>query len=274
MLSMSSELSLCSMAKKLVEKVLINGNLLVREGTFFCKNIEMYKTIEDADKIIDGELLKDGVFETSENYGSPFIDYYVNGGISMHGGNIIISPDKNSETLLYIVLNQIEEIRDLLNITIPNTQLLPTFYREQYLATISVLEYFLYCLVLRELIFDREKLLENIRTFDYDKDILEIKEHLSKSDYELFLEIAKVATKTIYHQFVKVEVLYKIIFRQDISLFLQDVKHIMNKRHNIVHRNGRNLKGEIESINKLEVENFICKVEGIVKDIWSLIKVE
>ena len=262
------------MAKKLVEKVLINGNLLVREGTFFCKNMAMYTTIEDADKIIDGELLKDGTFETSENYGSPFIDYYVNGGVIMHSGNITISPDKNSKTLLFITLKQIQEIRDLLNIQIPNTQLLPIFYREQYLATISILEYFLYFMVIRELIFEREKLLENIRTFDYDKDILEIKEHLSKSNDQLFLEIAKIATNIIYHQFVKVEVLYKIIFRKDISLFLQDIKHIMNKRHNIVHRNGRDLNGEIDSISKLEVESFICKVEGIIKDTWNLIKVE
>ena len=48
----------------------------------------------------------------------------------------------------------------------------------------------------------------------------------------------------------------------------------MRKRHNIVHRNGRNLKGEIEKLSKFEVEDFINKIEDITKNIWDLIKTE
>lgn len=261
------------MTNKLVEKVFIDGNLLVRDGVFYCKNLAMFSTINDADNVINGEHIVDGVFETNEDYGSPFIDYHVKGAITMIGGNIMISPDKNSETLLCITLSQIQEIRELLNVSMPN-QLQPTFYREQYLAAISVLEYFLYCMVLRELIFERDKTLNNVRTFNYVEDILNIKDHIGKSDDKLFLLIENVAKTIVYHTFVKVEVLYKIIFRKDISLFLKDVNRIMGKRHNIVHRNGRNLKGEIERLSKLEVEDFINKVEGIIKSIWDLIKAE
>ena len=213
---MSSVQSLCSMAGKLVEKVLVDGNLLVRGGTFFCKSMTMFSTTDDADKVIDGEQINDGNFETYEDCGSPFIDYHVKGAITMIGGDIVMSPDKNSETLLHITLNQLQEIRELLNVTTPN-HLLPTFYREQYLAAISVLEYFLYCMVLRELIFEREKTLNNVRTFNYIKDILDIKDHIGKSDDELFLVIENIAKTTVYHTFVKVKVLYKIIFKKDIS---------------------------------------------------------
>ena len=167
-----------------------------------------------------------------------------------------------------------DEVREMLNVRLPKDSLYPLLYREQYSATISILENFLYCMVLRELVFDRDKLLENIRTFKYVKDKLEIADHIYKDDNELFLIITDKAQHIVYHTFIEVEVLYKIIFRKDIRPILMGIKPTMKKRHNIVHRNGRELNGEITPISKLEVENLIGEVEKITQSIWDLIKVE
>ena len=262
------------MAKSLVEKVFIDGHLVVRGGTFFCRTITMFAPIEDADnadKIIGGDDIKDGTFETYENYGSPYIDYYVKGAITMVGGTIIMNTDIKSD---FIVQKQLNEISNLLNTAIPNPDLHQLFFREQFAMTMSVLETFLYSLVLRELIFNKKKLLDNIRTFTYGDDFLKIGKHIGKTDDELFLIIEEKATKIVYHNFDKVVLLYKIVFRKDITSYVNSIAPELGKRHNIVHRNGQKLNGEVEPISKSEVENFIDKVENITQSIWDLIKSE
>ena len=273
---MSSVQSLCNMAKKIVEKVFIDGDLVVRGGTFFCRNIAMYVPIDNADnvdKIIGGDLIKDGFFETYENYGSPYIDYYIKGGATMAGGSIIMNPDKDSDSLIYIAKQELNKIKDLLNVNLPNTDLYQLFYKEQFAATISVLENFLYCMVLRELIYNKEKLLNNVRTFNYGKDVWGLHKCITLPDDELFLKVTEVAENIVYHNWQAI-LLYRIIFQKDIQSYIDTISDEIYKRHNIVHRNGQKLNGEVEPINKMEVENFIDKVENITQSIWTLIKSE
>ena len=266
------------MAKSLVEKVFIDGNLLVKDGVFYCKGITVFanKNTANADVIIEKDALQDGIFEVNNNerHGSPYVEYFMSGGATAYYGPGIVCFDKIHDNLLERTIEQLTEVKELLNICLPKKSLYPLFYREQYSATISILENFLYCMVLRELVFDRDKLLENIRTFKYVKDKLEIADHIYKDDNELFLIIADKAQSIVYHTFVEVEVLYKIIFRKDIRPILMRVKPTMKKRHNIVHRNGQELNGEITPISKLEVENLIGEVEKITQSIWDLIKAE
>lgn len=271
---MSSVQSLCSMAKKIVEKVYIDGNLVVRGGTFFCRNMAMFAPIEDADnadKIIGGDDIKDGTFETYENYGSPYIDYYVRGAITMAGGFIIMISDKNSDSLIYIAKQELNKIKDLLNISIPNSDLHQLFYNEQFVATISVLEDFLYRMVVKELMDNEKKLLNNVRIFNYGKDTWGLHKCITLPDDELFLKVTEVAENIVYHNWQAV-LLYKIIFQKDIQPYIKSISGEIYKRHNIVHRNGHKLNGEVEPISKIEVENFINKVENITQGIWHLIK--
>lgn len=271
---MSSVQSLCSMAKKIVEKVFIDGHLVVRGGTFFCRAMTMFATVDNADnadKIIGGDLIKDGVFETYENYGSPYIDYYVKGAITMVGGSIIMNHDKDSDSLIYIAKQELNKIKDLLNVNLPNTDLYQLFYKEQFVAAISVLENFLYCMVLRELIYNKGKLLNNVRIFNYRRDIWGLHKCITLPDDELFLKVTEVAENIVYHNWQTI-LLYKIIFQKDIQSYIDSISIEIYKRHNIVHRNGQKLNGEVEPISKLEVENFINKVENITQGIWDLIK--
>lgn len=263
------------MAKKLAERIYIDGNLLIKEGVFYCKDIAFRadQANVNADITIEKDELQDGILEINEEYGSPYVQYYVGGEITFYQDPGIVCFEKITDNLLDRTIVQLNEVRRLLDVSISD-DLCPLFYREQYAATISILENFLYCMVLREMVFDRAKLLNNIRTFDYKKDMLDMVDHIGKTDDDLYKEVVNKATSIIYHTFVEVEVLYKIIFRKDISPILKSIKPTMKKRHNIVHRNGQKLNGEVEPISKIEVENFINKVENITQNIWDLIKAE
>ncbi|MBO5894094.1 MAG: hypothetical protein J6Q31_07525 [Alistipes sp.] len=265
------------MAKSLVEKVFIDGNLLVKDGVFYCKGITAFanKNTANADVIIEKDALQDGIFEVNNNerHGSPYVEYFMSGGATAYYGPGIVCFDKIHDNLLERTSEQLTEVKRLLNIEICD-DLQQLLYREQYATTISILETFLYCMVLREMVFDKEKLLHNIRTFTYGEDFLRIEKHISKTDDELFLIIEDRATKIVYHNFDKVILLYKIVFRKDIQMYVDCIIQEVDKRHNIVHRNGQKLNGEVEPISKIEVENFINKVENITQNIWNLIKAE
>ena len=74
-------------SNKLIKKVYIDGNILVKNGTFIGKNICIYADDSykvDADKIIEDPKLRDGIFEITENYGSPYIEYYASGGFTFY----------------------------------------------------------------------------------------------------------------------------------------------------------------------------------------------
>lgn len=266
------------MAKSLVEKVFIDGNLLVKDGVFYCKGITAFadKNTANADVIIEKDELQNDTLEVNENEkcGSPYVEYFVSGGATVYYSPGIVCFDKIRDNLLERTVEQLTEVKELLNICLPKKSLYPLFYREQYAATMSIVENFLYCMVLREIVFDKENLIKNIRTYDYKGDVLNFRKHIGKTDDELFLFITEKASTIVYHKFWQVVLLYKIIFQKDIQPYIDQIANEVKKRNNIVHRNGQKLNGEVEPISKLEVEKFINKVENITQSIWELIKTE
>ena len=259
---------------ELKEKVFIDANVLVKGGSFLAKDIIMYASDEDKKDalIIEPTNKENNTFEVTDFYGSPYVDYYMSGGFTMIDGEGKITPEILSDNLLERTLKGLNDIRELLSVEFSNTKLYPLFYREQHMAIMAEFENFLFCLILREMIFNREKLLGNIREFDYGEDILGFKKHINKTDSDLY-EIVKVRTsKLVYHKFDRVALLYKIVFGKDISPLLGDIQKEEDKRHNIVHRNGRYLNGVLDKLSKEEVVSFLDNTEESIKNIWNLIK--
>lgn len=263
---------------KLVESIYFDCNLLINNGNFWGRRIawnvpEDYK--QRVDRIVPGNNDDGSIFIVNEDYGSLFVDIYVKGGISWSNANIAWASNKNSESFLISFINQLKEVRELVNIELPNPKLFPLFYREQYTATMAILENFLYSMILREMIFNRVKLLQNIRTYNYGADYLGFERLVKKSrtDDELYLSISdKVMHSMVYHNFDKVSLLYKIIFRENISNEISVIAEDVKIRHNIVHRNGREFNGEPISINRKDVCAFIHKAEEIIENIWNRVK--
>lgn len=266
--------------QELIESIYIDANLLVKDGIFWGRNISWnaspdYKN--KVDKVIAGNNEDGSIFIVDRNYGSPYVDTYVRGGIAWNGskGNTVAwASKKSSDDLLCRSINQLNEVRELIGIEIPKPSLYSLFYREQHSAAMSILENFLYCMVLREMIFDRDTLVNNIRCFDYESDYLSLGKCVknAKTDHELYILLVDKITRIVYHNFEKVTLLYKIIFDIDISEIITVVNKEVIKRNNIVHRNGAELNGEPMIMQKEHVIFFINNVQKAITDIWNLIK--
>ena len=102
--------------------------------------------------------------------------------------------------------------------------------------------------------------------------MLHFKKHINKTDVELYEIVKERTSKLVYHNFERVELLYKIVFGKDVMPFLDKIQKEENKRHNIVHRNGRHLNGELDKLLKEEVVSFLNNTAESIKGIWNLIK--
>ena len=268
--------------KKLIESIYFNCNLLIKEGVFWARDITWNAPLdykEKADRVIEGNNEDGSVFVVERDYGSPYVDIYVRGGIAWNGGDgntISWASIKSSDNLLFRSVSQLNEIRELIEIKLPNPALYSLLYREQHSAAMAVLENFLYCMVLREMVFDRDTLVNNIRCFSYGSDYLGFGKCVknAQTDHELYMLVADKVTSIVYHNFERVTLLYKIIFDIDISEIITEVNTEVAKRNNIVHRNGAELNGEPMIIQKEQVVFFIDNVQKAITDIWNLIKNE
>lgn len=258
----------------LIEKVFIDANVLVKGGFFFAKNIIMYASNEYKENalIIEATDTENNIFEVTDFYGSPYVEYYMSGGFTMVDGGGKITPEMLSDDLLERTLKGLSDIRELLSVELSNHKLYPLFYREQHMAIMAEFENFLFCLILREMIYNRDDLLSNVRSFEYGDTFSKLRTSISKTDNELYETISKCATKLVYHRFELVCTLYEIVFRKNISSYINKIKVEESKRHNIVHRNGRHLNGELDKLSKEEVISFLDNTEESIKGIWNLIK--
>lgn len=257
----------------LIEKVYIDANVLVKGGFFLAKNIIMYASDEYKENafIIEATDKVNNIFEVTDFYGSPYVEYYISGGLTLIDGGGKMTPEMISDDLLERTQKGLNEIRELLSVELPNSSLYPLFYREQHTAVMAEFENFLYCLILRELIFNEEVLLNNVRSFDYGKDKLTLKDSIDKTDNDLFKLLKTRISEIVYHRFVDVVLLYKIVFRKNIDSLISKIKGEVIKRHNVVHRNGRKLNGELEKLSKEDVLTFLDNTEASIINIWNLI---
>lgn len=257
-----------------IEKVFIDANVLVRGGSFLAKDIIMYASDEykEGAFIVEATDTDNNIFEVTDFYGSPYVDYYISGGFTMIDGGGKITPEMLSDDLLERTLKGLSDIRELLSVELYNPKLYPLFYREQHMAIMAEFENFLFCLILREIIFNRDALLVNVRSFEYSDDFQKLRASINKTDNELYEAISKCATKLVYHRFGQVCTLYEIVFRKNISPYINKIKDEERKRHNIVHRNGRHLNGELDKLSREEVVYFLKNTEESINAIWDLIK--
>ena len=258
----------------LIEKVYIDANVLVKGGFFLAKNIIMYASDEYKENasIVEATDKDNNIFEVTDFYGSPYVEYYISGGLTLIDGGGKMTPDMLSDDLLERTLKGLNDIRDLLSVELSNHNLYPLFYREQHMAIMAEFENFLFYLVLREMIYNREVLLANARNYEYGDTFSKLKASINKTDNKLYEAISKCATKLVYHRFEQVCILYDIVFRKNISSYISKIEIEENKRHNIVHRNGRHLNGELDKLSKEEVISFLENTEESIKGIWELIK--
>jgi len=163
-------------------------------------------------------------------------------------------------------VSQINDVRKMNQVILPE-DLTDAHCRLLFASCITVLETFLSDGFIKSI----DSKVEYKKRFLKSHNAFKKKEELSKI-YENYAEIDQLIRHTInqisFHNMETAKELYENVFDIDfdVSKLLSDAVDI---RHHIVHRNGRNFRGEIVPIDREMVEKLIVEVNGFVEKIAS-----
>jgi GTP1/Obg family GTP-binding protein len=137
-----------------------------------------------------------------------------------------------------------------------------------YAHTITIMETYLSDTLIQKILSSKEikrKFIENYTDYDTKKicfkDILSELEKLEKT-------IKTDLQELIYHNLGKIKPIYKAIL--DIEFGKDEtskIMHCVNKRHHIVHRNGKDKEDNPIQINIKDVEDVLEKVYNFISNI-------
>lgn len=251
----------------MAKKYYINGNLIASPGSLYAREVSAGESVPPAEaKVIVPE---GGELWLTKDTGSIFDTYYVNGEATAGGGeNGDIYAFKNLYEFTVRDYNEsMRRLRGLLDVVVPSEyQLL--FCQQQFASCFSLLESFLSSTLIRETC-DREDAyhrvwdsgsLNRTKKDDQQKVIAKGPDCLEKE--LLYIELAN---QLIYHNKFFVRDLFREAFDIDVDLSLLGDE--LQKRHDIVHRNGFSKKGEPVLVSYDDVNALLAKIDAIVQHV-------
>lgn len=166
---------------------------------------------------------------------------------------------------------EIENIRELNDLVIENDDLYKIQIRLLYVAIIGVLETFLSDTFINQIKENKIYYSNFLKTFpDFKKEKISLSEILNTYE-NLDKKVYKAALDVIYHNLPIVREMYKSTFIIDFP-DIRELSKAVNKRHDLVHRNGKNKEGEIVIVTKDEVEALLNEVLDFGKQIALKLK--
>lgn len=180
------------------------------------------------------------------------------------------------ETFLYdtdamkLFRNEIQKLKDLLQINIDKIPLYKTFLRHIYAGTITCMEDYLSTILIQEVLSKDHSFRKFIETDpSFQKQSFSLSSIYFKLD-GLKNSVEQRLLSIMYHNVVNVSDIYNRIFGFKFEEMGQIIK-IVSNRHDMVHRNGKNRYGEEIEISNAsvlevihEVENFISKIDNSI----------
>lgn len=156
----------------------------------------------------------------------------------------------------------INEVKSLRFIDI-GKELGKAYYSMLFIKTITIIETYLSDKFIYEILNNKD----SFKTFfEKNKDFNQRKIQLSEIyiTYERLEEIAKrYLGDLIWHKLPKVSKLYMHILEVDFQVHVPSLAKDIVKRHDLVHRNGKDKEGSMIEITLDDVDNLINKVVGL-----------
>lgn len=167
--------------------------------------------------------------------------------------------------LLSEIFNEaIRDVKELLSLNI-DKGLKRAYYSMLFIKCITIIETYLSDKFIFEVLNSEDGLRAFIeKNKDFSKRTFNLAEiYLT---YEALDEIAKrYLGDLIWHNLSKVNKLYSAVLGIDFQTYLSSLAKDINKRHDLVHRNGKNKDGEMIEITIDDVDNLINKIESLFK---------
>jgi transcription elongation factor Elf1 len=172
-----------------------------------------------------------------------------------------------------IFQGEIENLKKLNEIELPDAELLKTLKRQIYSGTVTCLEVYLSDALINAVLNDDKFFKRFVRTFH---GIRNRKFQLSEL-YEKLDGIKDIVKKelldVIYHDLPKVKGMYQDTFEIEFP-DIEALTKVVLTRHDMVHRNGKTKDGEEVVVDKQTVTDLISQVEGFVNEIDAILKRE
>lgn len=161
---------------------------------------------------------------------------------------------------------EIQNIRQLLEISIEGQELKNVYYRQIFITIIGAMEVYLSDALINKVLANREYLEKFIETHPSFK-----KQKISLSsifhEYKLIEDKAKsIMLDTVYHKLSNIKKMYESTFSiqfPEISI----MQKFIQQRHDLVHRNGKTKQGENIVLNKNVINELIDSASSLVNDV-------
>ncbi|MCT4587773.1 MAG: hypothetical protein N4A71_08125 [Carboxylicivirga sp.] len=156
--------------------------------------------------------------------------------------------------------NEISKLRKLNNVVLDDDELQEALQRQIYSNSITCLEDFLSTTLIEKTLNNEEYFKNFVKSNEvFKKYIFDLTQIYSKLE-QLNDIIKKELLNVIYHNLHIVRKMYKGTFKIDFPR-IEELMEIIGKRHDLVHRNGKNKNGDKIKISKEVVDDVIDKVE-------------
>lgn len=258
--------------------IFVDGALVATEGNLYTRNISAGGSWhpDDAEIIVPS----DGILYITEDTGSIFGLYYVNGFVTASALGMQCTSEQQKGAIIAFADSYEFTIRDyeaglrLIKIMLDNIPTGPQkglYLQQQFVSTFSLMEQFLSCSFVRQTC-DREDsyykvLASGLLLKNSPKEVNRIltgPDGLTKE-----LKYIEVTNRLIYHNASKVRSLFNIAFGIDVDLAPLDSQ--LRFRNDIVHRFGHNVDRVVVSISESDVWKLINTVDEIVRKTASQI---
>lgn len=171
-----------------------------------------------------------------------------------------------SEDVLTMFQEEIDKLKKLNNIDLQDVELQYVLRRQIYSGVITCLEDYLSTTLIKNVLNDKMLFRKFVETYENIKNrkfsLNEIYKNLDKLEQIVKGELLDI----IYHHLPKVRNIYGNVFGIKFPK-IEEVMTIVNNRHHMVHRNGKDKEGNALSLGKEEVDRVIDIVEDFIKEI-------
>jgi hypothetical protein len=251
-------------------------NFNVQEGSIF-QEVSIYKRLKYWEQFLVDEIVPNlyteslGAFSFVRRTGTWQNSWKVNDvnteDLDIDQLEAILSNTNFYETFL----NEINSLKILNRINVVDQNAQKILKRQIYISVVTCLETYLSDAFINTALSNERYIKSFFCSFKDFKEqkfaLNEIFNYVGKSE-----EIARTAMlEIIYHNLPKVRHIYKETLNINFPLINQLQKDI-SIRHDLVHRNGKNKKGDQVLVSKEIIEEFILRVESFVNEIDQQLK--
>ena len=166
--------------------------------------------------------------------------------------------------------HEIQNLKDLLEAPI-SAHHEETFYKMIYAHAVTLMESFLSDSVRSLILSDERYFVNAIKKVDDLKNCkFSITEIAQKSDGAKGFAVTELA-KVMFHNIPKVKRILQLILNKKVLVDISEVTEITSFRHDIVHRDGKSIEGDILRVDKDVAMDAIAKIGVFVTSIAEVI---